>query len=558
MSSDGDKTQVASQWGLPQSPHSQYHSSPNAHTSSTQAPKTLAAIPSSPPFGEFLRIIPINDLAKKSVHTLIDKERVGMINPHHMKFISPTGIGSLNLGKAASRNSNETTDEAEDSEAAAELYTGYFRIGFEYESFTVSAKWLVGRGSQYFGDKRNVDVLLAVPGSKFSKGIGATHFILMLHPQSGVWMIRAVKDMIVEGNSLPEGKSQALYLPRTNIEIYRMQFALSFQIHDGEMERAYLAARNVALQGFDIDIPSTEISGIPLRNDAEYPSAIFRHGLGSGTFGGVFEGFDRFTGDLRAIKRVVMTSEQQGQLIEGEVRALTTLLGQTGIVQIYGWHNSLHKKIVPTDKLPIDHFIVQERGRVFSKYPWKQLEEADWPLRVRLCKQLLEGLEAIHKQGWMHRDINNDNLLYFPESQGAKICDFGKVCFSKVSRDSCIAAWCYLPPEVEYQKENEYDQAVDLWLLGQALTRAWYPAACRGRHIRSNNPDHKFYLDRYREMRDYLKQDGQSQLSQLLGHMMKWEVKARPSARYAQKYPIFNVEGSNKAQKQSDGKKPDT
>jgi serine/threonine protein kinase len=40
-------------------------------------------------------------------------------------------------------------------------------------------------------------------------------------------------------------------------------------------------------------------------------------------------------------------------------------------------------------------------------------------------KQVLEGMNAIHKAGFIHRDIKWDNILYGSKGN-VKICDFGQ------------------------------------------------------------------------------------------------------------------------------------
>lgn len=71
------------------------------------------------------------------------------------------------------------------------------------------------------------------------------------------------------------------------------------------MEESYIETRDKAMRENNLEPPTTRISGIPFKSDKKFfDSAIWRHGLGSGTFGSVFEGIEPETGDLRAIKHI--------------------------------------------------------------------------------------------------------------------------------------------------------------------------------------------------------------------------------------------------------------
>ena len=75
------------------------------------------------------------------------------------------------------------------------INSGYFKVSFDYENVTNSSKWVIGRGSASKDqDKWNVDILLATPGLKYTRGLSAAYIYLRMHPNSGVWMIKAAPD----------------------------------------------------------------------------------------------------------------------------------------------------------------------------------------------------------------------------------------------------------------------------------------------------------------------------------------------------------------------------
>ena len=106
-----------------------------------------------------------------------------------------------------------------------------------------------------------------------------------------------------------------------------------------------------------------------------------------------------------------------------------------------------------------------------------------WNVGIDLCRHLLKGVREIHNRGWMHRDITPGNLLFFQQPLRATLCDFGKLCRKATSEETALAAWIYLPPEIQPNKTNTYNQTIDFWLLAVALFRVWFPADWMGKEL---------------------------------------------------------------------------
>ncbi|CDW74837.1 camk family protein kinase [Stylonychia lemnae] len=80
--------------------------------------------------------------------------------------------------------------------------------------------------------------------------------------------------------------------------------------------------------------------------------------------------------------------------------------------------------------------------------------------------QILNGLEYIHAQNFIHRDISPQNILVFKD-QIIKICDFGFVSYGDQTNAN-IGKQEYMAPEVNYGNQN-YNNAIDIWSLGITL-----------------------------------------------------------------------------------------
>ena len=136
--------------------------------------------------------------------------------------------------------------------------------------------------------------------------------------------------------------------------------------------------------------------------------------LGSGTFGEVYEVFDRERKTIVALKRPHETSADSLYYFKREFRALADVTHPNLV--------ALHELVAQAD----NWFFTMERvnGEPFTRILRQRSLTNSYDLLRDLLRQLTEGLLALHRSDKLHRDIKPSNVLVTPAHQ-VVILDFG-------------------------------------------------------------------------------------------------------------------------------------
>jgi mitogen-activated protein kinase kinase kinase len=191
--------------------------------------------------------------------------------------------------------------------------------------------------------------------------------------------------------------------------------------------------------------------------------------IGKGTYGRVYLGMNATTGDFLAVKQVEVNHKAAGQdkdrikeMVAALDQEINTMqhLEHSNIVQYLGCERkefaiSIYLEYIPGGSV----------GSCLRKHG--KFEES---VVRSLCRQTLDGLVYLHREGILHRDLKADNILLDLDGT-CKISDFG---ISKKSdniygndiTNSMQGSVFWMAPEVVRSQGQGYSAKVDIWSLG--------------------------------------------------------------------------------------------
>lgn len=98
-----------------------------------------------------------------------------------------------------------------------------------------------------------------------------------------------------------------------------------------------------------------------------------------------------------------------------------------------------------------------------------QLNNVSYQNKINLIKQLIDGVDYLHKNLIVHRDLSTNNVLVDLEKNIIKICDFGSSCFMDNyderinSSDVCSL---YFSAIELFKSIPKYNHKIDVWACG--------------------------------------------------------------------------------------------
>lgn len=199
--------------------------------------------------------------------------------------------------------------------------------------------------------------------------------------------------------------------------------------------------------------------------------------IGQGTFGEVFKARCKRTGQLVALKKILMENEKEGFPITAlrEIKMLK-LLKHPNITELI--EVCTCKQRNARDRFSfylVFTFCEHDLAGLLST---KAVQKFSLVEIKTMAKHILEGLNKIHKSNILHRDMKSANVLI--TSDGIlKLADFGLARLMIKQHDyrytnRVVTLW-YRPPEL-LLGSSSYGPAIDIWGAGCIIAELWIRA----------------------------------------------------------------------------------
>lgn len=180
--------------------------------------------------------------------------------------------------------------------------------------------------------------------------------------------------------------------------------------------------------------------------------------VGKGNFGDVFKAMDKKSNKVYAIKVINLDSADDMASLIQEIKFLS-LFRSSFITKYY--EAFVHE---------FQMYVVMEYcGQGSCSDLLRVVKKMPETLAAFVIRETLKGLQYLHLQGKVHRDIKAANILVTDNAE-VKVGDFGvsgEITHTHIKRKTFVGTPFWMAPEIIARKKyGGYDERVDIWSTG--------------------------------------------------------------------------------------------
>ncbi|KAL8764484.1 MAG: hypothetical protein Q9194_007044 [Teloschistes cf. exilis] len=334
-------------------------------------------------------------------------------------------------------------------------------------------------------DRSGMDLCIGAAGQNIHN-IAPVHGSIILHPRSGAIMLQGSSPqnplVVIEGTGRIQLFADQSYVvsKQTRLQIGDLKFILRTCSYEGKEYDGFTTVRNDLFTTLGLEKPESHLESLPRPQTwLKLGSALIHSSLGGGSFGWVQVGVHYQKGEPLAVKTIRLGVRSfTKQILEGGGLSVVPSLSQAREILCYhgcsidaaNFRQQGHAHFCHHLTVTI-WMVFPSATRDFAKHDWRM---ESLPVKAQMIRGILESLSALHKAGWMHRDLTPQNVLILPEKPPkAVVTDYGKALQAKIAYPANIGPLYTQAPEVD--GTNEYTNRIDVWSAGLIICNMIIP-----------------------------------------------------------------------------------
>ena len=261
---------------------------------------------------------------------------------------------------------------------------------------------------------------------------------------------------------------------------------------------------------------------------------IIKEEIGEGTFGHVKLAINSQTGEKVAIKIMEKNKiflNEDKERIEREIK----------ILKLVRHPNLIHLYTVLQTKENLYLIMEYAKGTELFEYIIKN-KKIDELTACCFYQQLISGIEYLHKNDIVHRDIKLENLIINPKTKELKIVDFGLSNIFSNKNNQLLSTSCgspsYASPEMLCGKDYKATP-VDIWSSGIVL----YAMVCGYLPFKDDN--NEILFEKIKNGKFCIPKFISENLKNLLKKILVTDPEKRINIKQIKKHPWFNIYNNN-------------